>query len=80
MIDKRIERLEVLRDEIFDLANSFAGDKTGVVAGELHEASNRITKSVRMLNEGIKPEDERQQLAEWFAKQPGLMQLLSQRD
>lgn len=76
MIDKRVEQLTKLRSELFDLANSFAGDETGTVASELHESCNRITNSLRMLKEGITPADERKLLGEWLANQPNLVQLL----
>ena len=79
MIDKRIERLEEMQSELFDLANSFAGEQTGTVAAELHESCNRISNSIRMLKEGITPADERKMLGEWFAKQPGLLELMSRR-
>lgn len=38
----RIERAMELRKELFDLANSFAGDETGHVAVLLHGACNHI--------------------------------------
>lgn len=70
MIDKRLDRLKEIRSELFDIANSYGGDVTGCVAGNLHNASNRVSQCIRMLETGISPEDERNIMAEWLAKQP----------
>lgn len=46
-----------IRDELFDLANAFAGEETGGVAVELHRACNAILTARNLLkNKGIKVE------------------------
>lgn len=37
-----IERALEIREELFDIANSYAGDRTGHVAMMLHQACNHI--------------------------------------
>lgn len=39
----RADEIEAIRDRVFDLANSFAGDETGHIAQLLHTASNCLT-------------------------------------
>ena len=68
-MDKRIERLEAMRDEIGDIANTFAGDVTGTAAAELHGAAGRISNAVRMLTEGITLDDKVTLAEEWCDKQ-----------
>ena len=63
------KRLEQLRSEIYDLANSYAGKETGVIAGELHEACNRILSALNMLENGITQEDSDKQIGEWCDNQ-----------
>ena len=41
----RIDRMMELRSELFDLANSFAGEETGTAATILHEACNNILRA-----------------------------------
>lgn len=41
----KIERMMEIHKELFDIANSYAGDKTGVVAVKLHEACNSILEA-----------------------------------
>ena len=65
----RPERLEAIRDELFEIANSYAGDKTGNVAVELHSASHRITNAMRMLTDGITLDDKVKQAEEWCNNQ-----------
>jgi hypothetical protein len=76
MNDKRITRLNEILNELHDIANSFAGDETGVVAVELHYSSNRIANALRMLEDGITPEDKHKQLVEWLSDKPELMNIL----
>lgn len=37
-----VDRLNTIADEIFDLANSYAGDKTGYIAQSLHSIHNNL--------------------------------------
>lgn len=76
-MDKRLERINEIRDELFDMANSFAGDKTGAVAVELHGACNKMGRAVQMIEDGIKPEDNARQVKEWFENNPTLMKVLT---
>jgi hypothetical protein len=55
--DPRFQRLDELQDEVFEIANSFAGNETGVVAMQLHEAVNCISRALRMLEKGNDPGD-----------------------
>jgi len=41
-MDKRIQRILEIRKELFDIANSYAGDETGTAAIYLHESCNCI--------------------------------------
>jgi hypothetical protein len=66
---QRLERLEELRLELGDIANTFAGNKTGCAAFELHDASGRINEAIRMITEGSTIEDSDRQIAEWCDKQ-----------
>lgn len=67
---EKIAHLTKLRSEIYNLANSFAGNETGVIAGELHEAANRILRAIEMLEHGITQEDSDRQIQEWCDNQP----------
>lgn len=44
-LDANMRRAEQLRDELFDLANSFAGDAFGIVAVQLHAACNAVHRA-----------------------------------
>ena len=46
---EQMERAWALRDELFDIANDFAGDETGDVAVMLHCACNDITRAKQQL-------------------------------
>lgn len=46
-----IDRAMQLRLELFDIANSYAGDKTGHAAVMLHEACNFILRAEQALKE-----------------------------
>jgi hypothetical protein len=76
-MDKRLARIKEIRDELFDMANSFAGDKTGTVAVELHSVCNKMGRDIQMIENGIKPEDNTRQVTEWFANNPTLMKILA---
>jgi len=54
---ERIDRAMELRDELFDLANSFAGDKTGTAAVLLHESCNGILRAKKWLDRTLDPVD-----------------------
>jgi hypothetical protein len=47
----KIDEAMQLRNELFTLANGFAGDKYGLVAVYLHQACNKILAANQMLNE-----------------------------
>lgn len=47
----RMARAMELREELFDLANSFAGDVTGEVAVQLHTACNYIVWAENTLDD-----------------------------
>jgi hypothetical protein len=47
----RIEKAINMRRELFDLANSFAGDELGEVAIYLHEACNNILRAEKALHQ-----------------------------
>ncbi len=52
MSDKNTEHMHramQLREELFNLANSFAGDEYGHIAGVLHQACNEILYAERDL-------------------------------
>ena len=46
--EEKMKRLDELSTEIFTMANSFAGDKTGAVACYLHESVNNIWKAQKV--------------------------------
>jgi hypothetical protein len=46
-----VERAMELRKEIFDIANSYAGDETGDIAVMLHQSCNCILNARQMLEE-----------------------------
>lgn len=70
MIDQRVKRLQEISDELHGIANSFAGDKTGVVAARLHGASGQISDCLRMLESGINSSDKLNLMEDWLSKQP----------
>jgi hypothetical protein len=41
-MDKTIEQIKEDRDVLFELANSYAGDKYGHIAVRLHQACNAL--------------------------------------
>lgn len=47
---ERTERLKAIKSELFDLANSYAGEETGRIAVQLHESVNYINRALRGLN------------------------------
>ena len=47
---ERIDRAMEIRDELFQLANSFAGDETGHVAMELHQSVNCISRAKLLID------------------------------
>lgn len=55
-MDPNMNRAMVLRDFLFEIANSYAGDKTGDVAVMLHEACNWILRAKNKL-EGKETEE-----------------------
>jgi len=57
MIDKRIRRLQRIIKILHNIANSYANDETGVVAGRLHEANSKIADCLRMLKWGVNDAD-----------------------
>ena len=68
-MDKRLIRLKEIVNELHDIANSFAGDKTGTAAAALHGASGKVLNGVRMLETGITDEDRKDVLREHFKNQ-----------
>ena len=68
-MDKRIIRLKELASELHDIANSFAGDKTGTAAAALHGAGGKVLNGIRMLETGITLEDKKEVLREHFKNQ-----------
>ena len=48
-MNDRINRAMEIRKELFDIANSFAGDETGDVVVMLHESCNCILYANQML-------------------------------
>lgn len=60
------EQLQEVRNNLFDTANSLAGDVTGDVAVMLHDASNGVQWAVNTLEKGKrdKTADERYQMHE----------------
>jgi hypothetical protein len=68
-MDKRIIRLKELASELHDIANSFAGDKTGTAAAALHGAGGKVLNGVRMLETGITDDDHKDVLREHFKNQ-----------
>ena len=69
-MDKRIRRLQRLSKMLHETANSFAGDKTGVVAARLHGVSGGITDCIRMLEEGITDADRMSLMQDWLRDKP----------
>ena len=45
-----MERALELREELFSIANSYAGEETGYVACMLHEACNAIVRAKKTLD------------------------------
>lgn len=68
-MDKRITRLKEIVTELHNIANSYAGDKTGTAAASLHGAGGRVANGVRMLETGITLEDKKDVLREHFKNQ-----------
>ena len=76
-MDIRIEKLNEIHHELFELANSYAGDTTGTVAGNLHNAADRVADCIRMLEEGITTEDSAKLMTEWLLGKPELLEIMS---
>lgn len=68
-MDKRLIRLKEIVTELHDIANSFAGDKTGTAAASLHVSGGRVANGIRMLETGITLEDRKEVLREHFKGQ-----------
>ncbi len=68
-MDKRLIRLKEIVTELHNIANSFAGEKTGTAAASLHGAGGRVANGIRMLETGITPEDRKDVLREHFKNQ-----------
>lgn len=51
-IKQAIEELDQIQTRVFNLANSFAGNQTGIAAVELHGASNHIGRAIEALKRG----------------------------
>jgi len=66
---EKLERLEALRLELGDIANSFAGKPHGCAAVELHSAAGRISTAIRIINEGSTDKDSDRQIEEWCKNQ-----------
>lgn len=64
-----IVRLTEISDELFTIANSLAGNETGIAAASLHGASGRVNNVVRMLKTGITMDDRKAVLREHFKNQ-----------
>jgi len=47
--EEKLARLEEIRIELFEIANSFAIEKEGDIAVTLHKASNQTTKATLMI-------------------------------
>ena len=47
----RKEKIKKMRMDLFNIANSFAGDETGHVAVTLHQACNEMLYAIRMMDE-----------------------------
>lgn len=50
-MDDRINELIIIKDRLFRIANSYAGDETGHIAVRLHMAQNRTASAVKELLE-----------------------------
>jgi hypothetical protein len=66
----RIKRLKDISDELFNLANSFGGDETGIAAVEIHRSENLLNNAIRMLESGITLEDKKNAIRAFFDKSP----------
>lgn len=69
-MDKGIRRLKRLSKLLHNIANSYAGDKTGVVAARLHGVSGGISDCIRMLEEGITDVDRMSLMQDWLKDKP----------
>lgn len=58
-----------MQDELHDIANSFAGKKTGVVAARLHQVGAGIDECLRMLEDGVNSVDKLSLAEDWLARQ-----------
>jgi len=50
---QKVSRMMELREELFNLANSFAGNETGVAAVLLHESCNNILRAKKWLDRSL---------------------------
>ena len=76
MNDPRPERLDAIRKELYDIANSYAGDVTGDIAVAIHAACNKLARATVMLKEGVTPEDKQNSYEEFLRNNPTLVKLL----
>ena len=75
--DTRPERLDAIRKELYDIANSYSGDVTGDIAVAIHGACNRLARATVMLKEGVKPEDKVRSMEEFLQNNPTLVKILT---
>ena len=74
--DPRPERLDAIRKELYDIANSYSGDVTGDIAVAIHAACNKLARATVMLKDGVKPEDRERSYQEFLQNNPTLVKLL----
>jgi hypothetical protein len=67
-VEEKNKRIEDLGKEVFILANSFAGNKTGDIAVQLHKASNAMSKASLMI-EGDADKLARHEMSEMMSMQ-----------
>ena len=60
-----LEKAELIRHELYDMANSFAGDEYGTVAVMLHRACNHILYAEREYEE---IEEQQKEQHNWIVK------------
>lgn len=69
-MNKRIKRLKAISEELFTMANSFAGNNTGTAAVELHRVTNTLNNAIRILTEGPTTDDKKSQIREHLRQSP----------
>lgn len=62
------DQLQEVRQNLFDTANSFAGDVTGDVAVVLHDASNGIQCAINTISNGMLDKDAKERYLEILAR------------